>query len=183
MSQLSAKSKVIILLVGFVIFAVLMFFLVYPYFDKRNKDILAQINTKKLDLIILEREQKNFKQARTDIEDLRSKDYPPQELFSRDTKVVKEIKVLEGIANDYNLDFSLQVNGGVEDFKPVEGLTSELFIVPYSVTLEGAYNNVLKYLGSAQKTSFINHTTVVSIRAIEDGLVEAIIESNFYLQE
>lgn len=181
--QQSPRTKLILVIALFAAFVIFMFTFGYGILEGRNKAQLGVIEKRKLDLLVLEREQQNFRQGRLDIEELESKEYPPQELFSKDTKVVKEIKQLENLASDYNLEFTLGVTGGVETAEEATEVTSELLIIPYTITLEGAYLNLIKYLQAAEHTLFVNHTSEIRMTSQKGGTVRTQLFSRFYLKK
>lgn len=181
-TKLTARTKLFAVIIAFVVFAGFMFTYGYGIMEAQNRTQLDTINQKKLELLILEREQENFTQGKKDIAELQSKEYPPQELFSKDTKVVKEIKKLEELASRYSLEMSLSVTGSVETAEEATEVTSELLIVPYTLQLEGAYQNLQKFLQAAEHTAFINHVTQINVEAEETGMVRANLFSRFYLQ-
>ncbi|HMR55157.1 MAG TPA: hypothetical protein PKD34_01015 [Candidatus Doudnabacteria bacterium] len=182
MTKLSSKSKLIIVIGIFLGFAGIMFGFGYGILEARNQLRLDSVVEKGLELEILQREQRNFEQGKRDLVSLEEKTYPPQDLFSKDTRVVKEIRELEILAQQYNLEFELTVTGTSAEAAKAEGVSGELLIVPYQVAVEGAYNNILRYIEAAEHTTFINQTQSVSFTALEGNRTQAEIISQFYLK-
>ncbi len=183
MPKLSARLKLILLIAGFVVFTMLMFLYGYGIMERRNQSLLDNTLQKRLELEVLKREQKNFEQGKKDIATLDQKEYPPQDLFSKDTKVVKEIQKLEALAANYNLKISLSVSGTSKTAKKATGVSGDLLLVPYIVSLEGSYTNIVRYVQSAEHTSFINKTQAVRLAALQNGNVKATLNSEFYLKQ
>jgi hypothetical protein len=183
MKGINSKTKIILVVALFVIFAAGMFFFGYGILagsNQANADIVAQ---KRIELEVLEREQKSFEQGKKDLADLASSSYPPDELFSRDTKVVKEIQQLEAAAQRYSLDLSIAVTGSTKTAVKVPNTSGDLYAVPYTITLDGPITNVLQFMQTAERMPFITHAKDV---AISVGLAEkttTVISSEFYVKK
>lgn len=183
MIKLSSRGKLFIVILVFAFFAAGMFTYGYGIMESRNQNRLDIVNQKNLELELLIKEQKNSEQAKQDLEQLSQKVFPPQELFSKDTKVVKEIQVLEQLADRYNLELGLRVAGTSKNATKVAGVGSDLVLVPYVVTVTGAFNNILKYVESVEHTTFVTQVTSVDISAGLDGDTRAELSSEFYLKK
>ena len=183
MKKLSAKYKIIIVLAGFLLFAVGMFTFGYGILDKRNEALANTASQLKVEYDILQREQKSFQQGKKDVETLASKEFPPGELFSRDTKVVKEIQLLEQTAARYGVEMKLAISGTVKSAVKVPGTSSELLAIPYNMTLDGSFEDILKFIETSERLSFVTSANVVNITAIKQGQVRATISSEFYIKK
>ncbi len=182
MFVLTYRIKLFALLIGFAVFAALMFTYGYGIFEGRNQAQLDSVSKQNLELLVLKKEQLNFEQGKKDIAALSQKTFPPQDLFSKDTKVVKEIKILEDLAKQYGLEFDLQVSGTTKNAVKVPQVSGELFLVPYTVTVTGPFAGIQKYVEMAEHTSFINQTQNINLQAGEDGRTKATLKSVFYLK-
>lgn len=182
MLKLTSRVKLFLVIIGFALFAALMFTYGYDILDSRNQAKLESVSKQNLELQVLKKEQLNFEQGKKDIATLSQKTFPPQDLFSKDTKVVKEIKALEDLAKQYSLVFDLEVSGTTKTAVKVPGVTGDLFLVPYNVTITGTFNNIQKYIQVAEHTSFINQTQRITVQAGSEGKTRASLESVFYLK-
>lgn len=182
MTKLSSRVKLFISIFVFAAFAAMMFGFGYSILEGRNQSRLDVVNQKNLELLVLQREQQNFEQGKRDLANLLEKPYPPQDLFSKDTKVVGEIRKLEEIADRYSLEFTLQVAGSAAAAPKATGVSGELLQIPYSVTVIGGFNNILKYIEATEHTDFINQGQAVELTASAQGTTRAIINSQFYLK-
>lgn len=181
MFKLTSRIKLFLVLTGFGVFAAIMFTYGYGILESSNADKLGVVTKLSLEMQGLKKEQIIFEQGKKDIATLSEKIFPPQDLFSKDTKVVKEIKILEELAKQNGLEFDLQISGSTKTATKVPGITGELYLVPYSVTITGSFNNIQKYIEAAEHTSFINQTQDISIQAVE-GKTRTILNSVFYLK-
>lgn len=177
------KTKIILVVVGFIFFAAFMFFFGYGIIGNRNKDAADSIGKRKVELEVLQREQKSFEQGKIDLAELAKSAYPPDELFSRDTKVVKEVQQLEEIAQKYNLDMTLAVTGTADLADKVTGTTSDLYAVPYNITLVGSFSNALMFIQAAERLPFITHGKNISVTVGSEDKSHTVITSEFYIKK
>lgn len=183
MSKLSYRIKLFIVIIVFAVFAAVMFGFGYTILESRNTTRLDVVNKQHLELEVLQREQKNFEQGKKDLATLDQKTYPPSELFSKDTKVVKEIRTLEELADRYSLDLTLSIAGTSKNAIKAPGVASELFVVPYTVSVEGSFVNILNYIAATEHTSFVTHAQEVQITSMDNAKSRATITSQFYLKK
>jgi hypothetical protein len=183
MTPLSYKYRIYIAVTLFAIFAIGLFLFGYDIFGNRNAVLAQALTAKTKEYDELEQEQRSFELGQRDLKTLESKPFQPDELFSKDTKVVKEIKTLETIAAEQGIDFKLQVSGTSKDAKKVEKTKRELFAVPYTVTLEGSYEAVMKFMESIEHLNFATHVTGVSINALKGDQVRAVLTAQFYIKK
>ena len=106
--KLNSKIKIILVLVGFVLFTGAMFWFGYDIIGARNHALADSIAKQRVELNLLQREQKSFEEGKKDLAELAKSAYPPEDLFSRDTKVVKEIQQLEAVAQKYDIDLTFE---------------------------------------------------------------------------
>jgi len=183
MTKFSYKYKIIVAGIAFVLFALGMFMYGYNILDGRNEALADAAMQRAAELEMLRREQKSFEQGKRDLANLERRTLPPEELFSRDTKVVKEIRALEEIAARFGLTFKLSIAGSTKSAVLVPGAASELYVIPYTATLEGSYDELNNYLQEAEHLPFATHTTKVALSALEGGNVRAILSSEFYIKK
>lgn len=181
--QLTYKLKIILLLLAFAVFAVLMFFFGYAIMAGRNQSIADTVAQRRLELEVLQREQISFEQGKKDLAELENVLYQPDDLFSSDTRVVKEIQQLESTAQRFGVDLALSVAGTAAKAKKVEGTASELYAVPYTITLTGTFDNTLLFMQTAERLPFITHAKDISVSVIEGTEARTVISSEFYLKK
>ncbi len=183
MTKLTYRIKLFIVIILFAVFAGCMFGFGYNILESKNTTRLDIVNKQNLELEVLKREQKNFEQGKTDLASLAKKPHPPSDLFSKDTKVVKEIRILEEFADRYNLDLTMSISGSSKTAVKASGVSSELSVIPYTVVVVGPFVNILNYITSTEHTSFVTHTQGVQISSLGNGNSRAILESQFYLKK
>jgi hypothetical protein len=183
MKKISNKIKIIILAVGFIIFAFGMYLFGYSIMANKNQAIADTIAKSNVDLEVLLREQKSFEQGKKDLANLAKSQYPPDELFSSDTKVVKEIQQLESTAQKYSLRLEIKVPGAIKDAKVAPGTSGQLIAVPYIMTLEGSFDNILMFTQALERMQFATHVTSIALKVREDNLTTATYSSEFYIKK
>ncbi len=181
--KLSNKIKIIITVSAFAVFALMMYLFGFGIMANKNQVISDSLAQRNIELEVLRREQKSFEQGKIDLAIIDKSQYPPDELFSRDTKVVKEIQQLESAAQRYGLDLKISVSGSVKDAKPVEGTSSGLFVIPYTITVEGSPNNILMFMQATERMPFITHVKGFSIGVQSEDVTSAIFRSEFYIKK
>lgn len=183
MMQLSYKYKIIIALAVFVLFAAGMFFYGYGILESRNQILARAATERETEYQLLEVERKSFEQGQKDLTSLAKKNIPPSELFSKNTKVVKEIKILESIAAQNNVTFSLSISGTAKSALKAVGTTSEIYTIPYGATLEGSFDGIMKFMQQIEHLPFVTHVKQMNITALENGNVRSQLNSEFYIKK
>lgn len=182
MKGLSGKFKIISLIVGFALFILVMFLFGYGIMGDRNQSLAEDVSQRRLELEVLLREQRNFEQGKKDLAKLEEAMYPPDELFSRDTKLVKEIQQLEAAAQAYNLGMKISISGTTKTATKVATTTGELFSIPYTLTLEGAFSDTLMFMQTMEKLPFVTHGKEVSVSVGAENKSITVIASEFYIK-
>ncbi len=177
------RIKILVLVGSFFLFAFGMFFAGYGILSRLNQTLADGAAQRRLEYEVLVREQMTFEQGKKDFAELANKPYPPEELFSRDTKVVKEIKLLEETAAKFGVTLRLSVTGTTKTAPKVPGVSGELVLVPYTVTLEGAFENLIKYVQESEHLPFVTYTKVINLTALPDGTSRLTLNSDFYIKK
>jgi hypothetical protein len=176
------KSKIYLVTFIFFVIAAIMFLFVFGRLHDRNARLAAQVAAQRQTLEQLLQEQRSFTQGKKDLETLKTKPTQPDDLFSRDTRVVKEIKTLEDLSATYALDMNLQVSGTAKDAQKVKSSTQLLF-VPYSLTVTGPFDKVLAFLDSSEHLSFISPVKTLTLSAQQEGIVKTTLTADFYIKK
>lgn len=183
MKNLSFKYKIVIVVVLFLLFAIGMFTYGYNILFSKNQVLADAASQRRLEYDVLQREQLAFDQGKKDLTTLKGEPYPPENLFSKDTKVVKEIQVLEDQATRYELTLNLSISGTTKTASKATGVSGELYTVPYTVTLVGAFENIINYVQATEHLPYISYTKVVNMNAMDDNKVRLIMNSDFYIKK
>ena len=184
---LTNKVKIIILVAVFFLFALGMYLFGFGIMASKNQIVSDAIAQQNVELEVLLREQKSFEQGKKDLAILEKSQFPPDELFSSDTKVVKEIQQLEAAAQRYGLDMQITVAGTIKEAKAVDGTGSGLLAVPYTLAVKGDFNNILLYMQLAEHMPFVTHSKNLAITVSPTGAdgseTKATFNSEFYIKK
>lgn len=183
MKNLSNKIKIFLVAATFLLFAGGMFLYGYGILGARNQAIADSVTQRRLELDILQREQKNFEQGKKDLAQLESATYPPEQLFSNDTKVVKEIQQMEAAANLYNLQMELSISGTTKTAEKVPGAAEDLYVIPYTLTLNGTFNDTLLFTQATEHLPFVTQVKQVAVSVAKDDQATTIFTSEFYIKK
>lgn len=183
MAKLSYKIKLIILIGAFLLMSAGMFMYGYGILSARNQAIADSVAQQRRELGILEREQKSFEEGKKDLAQLASSSRPPAELFSSDTKVVKEIQQIEEVALRYDLDLDISVSGTAATAPKVPGTASDLYSIPYTITLDGSFEDTLLFIQSLEYMPFITHIKGLAFSVGAENVSRTTISSEFYIKK
>ncbi len=179
---MSYKSKIYIVIAGFVLLTLIMFLFVFGKLQERNLRLSTDVANQRRTLEQLAQEQKSYEQGKRDIESLAGKNIQPDELFSRDTRLVKEITTLEDLSQAYSLEMNMQIAGTAKDGQKTKS-SSEILSIPYTLTLTGPFDKVLSFLDSTENLQFITPVKTIAISAQKGGVVKATISADFYIKQ
>ncbi len=183
MKKLSAKNKIIILLLAWLILTAAMFSQLFKILDSQNQATLDSMAQERKDLVLLQDQDASYKKAQADLQELDGKNYQPEIFFTSDISLVNEIQTLEGLATKYNLKMQLSGVAGTIGTLTNAGTITAIGVVPYGITLNGDFYQVVNFIESLEHLSFITNPTDLSIRAADNGNVSANMTANFYLKK
>ena len=116
--HLSAKNKIIIIILAWLVLSFGMLTYVFKFLDSTNQQILDSMGQQKSILASLQAERESEMRAQRDLQELSQKLYQPEDFFSRDTTLVNEIKILENLGQKYNLKMQLSGVSGTINTAP-----------------------------------------------------------------
>jgi len=108
----------------------------------------------------------------------------PSDFFTSDVQLVKEIQHVEDIAKATNNELIITISGSAADSKPVKTSGSQLFEVPYTVTLTGTFPDALEFLHYYENSYFVSPVNAINVdnsSAAKPGQVKTTILASFYI--
>lgn len=183
MKKLNFKFKIFILIGLLVILIGGMFLFGFGIMAGRNQRLTDKLAQKTLELEVLKREQESFEQGKIDLAALDKASYPPEELFSSDTKLVKEIQQLESVAQLYSVGLITSISGTAEAAEKVQGTKGDLFIVPYTLTLTGDFDNVMLFIQAMEHLPFVTKVQQLTISTSGEVGSSTIVAAEFYIKK
>lgn len=122
-----------------------------------------------------------LEKMKKDLQALQNESIQSSDFFTSDTKLVNEIKYIEGIAQSTSTDLTISISGSADKAAEAVGTKSKLAVVPYTIGLEGAFQNTLNFMKYLENSYFISPVNGLSITADEAGLLTTRILTNFYI--
>lgn len=151
--------------------------------DTSNKALLLNIQNQKTEQLTLEAEQESYKKASQDLDRLKGEPYQPEDLFSKDTTLVSEIKEMEQLSQRLGVTYTLNGLSGTVQAAPKAKTQSELVMVPYSIAVNGEYASVLAFIQALENMDFITNVSTIAINGSKGDAVNASLTANFYLKK
>jgi len=182
MKGFSYKYKIYVLIAAVVMAALVFFGLIYGWVARSNEAVANGLTAKNQEYAEVLAEEQSYELGKKDLVTLQSKQLQPADLFSQDTKVVKEINTLETLAGSLGVKFNLSVSGTVKDAPKVPGVSSTLYTVPYTVTLEGPFDKVINFIETTEHLNFVTQTNALSMGPDDKGGVQATLTSAFFIK-
>jgi len=169
--------------VTFIITAGVLFGYVFPWFHNMNEGIAVRYAQKAAEHKALEAEQRSYEAGQADLHNLEKQPTKPSDLFSKDTRLVKEIQTLESLSSQNNLDMTLQISGTVTEAKRAPQSLSNIFLIPYTMTVVGDYGGIMKFMEEVEHTPFVTHINAVSFLAVTGSEVRATLNGGFFIKK
>ncbi len=142
---------------------------------------LQESNADQIDKLKDLREQvKTLQKIQEDLAKVEQQEVKPNDFFTGDTRLVNEIKTIELFALKSNLLETLTISGTADKATAVQSL-SGLAQIPYSISLQGSFPNVVKFIKYLENAYFISPVNALSVTYSEQGSVKATVLTNFYL--
>ncbi len=182
MHTISYKPKLIIGAIVFAVGMAVMFLLVVPQLQATLLSRQAKILDQKKTVLELRQERDNLERAKNDLEELTGKVLQPNDFFSKDTTLVSELARLEDRAKKMKVDLSLTVSGTVAAATKAK-TTSELYVVPITLRLSGAYADVVGYIDFLEHFSTIFTVRSITVATSTKDTVNANLTATVYLRK
>lgn len=162
--------------------ALVFFFFVYKWVESKNQAVADAVAVKNQEHAEVLAEQQSYEFGKRDLVALAAKPLQPDDLFSQDTKVVKEIKTLEALAQGLGIELTLQISGTIKTAPKLAGSTAQLYTVPYTVTLVGPFDKIVNFVESSEHLNFVTQTKAVAVGVASPSTVRATLTSEFYIK-
>jgi hypothetical protein len=182
MKPLSYKYKIYFLAAGTVVLAIIFFFFVYGSMNNRNQALADAMAKKEQEHEEVLAEQKSYESGKKDLETLQLKPFHPDDLFSQDTKVVKEIQTLEALGKNLGISFSLKVSGSASTATKLPKAAGQVLAVPYTMVVEGPFDKITNFVEATEHLPFITQVKNIQVSALSNTTVRATLFSEFYIK-
>jgi Tfp pilus assembly protein PilO len=183
MNNWPAKNKIFGLLVLWLGLITLMFFSLFGILDRQNLANLESMAQQRKDLAMLKAERESFTRAQQDLDLLAKKQYQPEDFFSKDVTLVKELRILEDWAD--RLGVKIQISGisGTIASVPKAKTQTSLAVIQYGISINGEFSQVLNYIQVLENLSFITSISSMNLNNSDRGNVSAGVTASLYLRK
>ncbi len=182
MTRYSYRSKIVIGLIVLAVFYGATFGYIYPVIDKKNAALVTDVEAHRKEFEELQSEKRSYELGQRDIILLKDKPIQPTGLFSTDKQVVSAVKLLEQIATESGVEFSLQVSGTVSSGIKAVGTGSDILTIGYTMKVVGAFGDIVTFIERVEHVPFVTHVQRVSLAASEESVI-ATLNAQFYLKK
>ncbi len=155
----------------------------FPAIDRSNRAVAANIAQEKSQMLDLETQEQSFLLAKRDLQDLAQQPIQPQDFFSQDVTLVKEIEELEALGKSENVHLTLGGISGTINSEPKAKTKSALYAVPYSITVNGSFADVVNYVQTLEHVDFVTALTSLSMAGSGGDNVTASMSATFYIRK
>ena len=183
MRNTSAKNKIYVICAVWIGLALLMFLYAFKILDKSNAALVANYSTQQHNFEVLKAEQNSYQQAKAELEKVKLEQYQPEDFFNTDVQLVEQLKTVEALGNSYNVQIILSGISGTIRTAVKAKTQSDLYQIPYSITLTGNFNDVLEALEAIEHLPFVNTLSNVSMGSGGGDTVTINLSAMFYLRK
>ena len=176
------RRKTQVLVLAWLTVIAVLFGYVFSLVDVSNQKILQEIQVQQLKYEQLLAEQKSYLLARQDLDKLATLRFRPDEFFSRDVQLVSEIRMLEELAENLEVDFNIGLAGEAKNLAKAPD-TSEELIVPYSLQLSGSFAHMIQYLEVMERLPFVTSVKTINFSPAAAGDVNLSLAAQFYIKK
>ena len=156
MKKFSAKNKIYLAVFVWLVLCASMFGYFFSILDGGNTVLISTIHEQKAELQQLQDEQKSFLKAQSDLKKVSSEPLQPTDFFSQDITLVHEIQSFEDLAKQTGVDITIGgVSGTIKTLNRAQ-TKSEVFTVPFGVTINGPLQNDVAFLDGMEHLAFLN---------------------------
>jgi hypothetical protein len=180
--QFRAKNKIYGALFLWLILSVFMASAGFGLVEKSTEDLNRKYADRMGELNRLKAENLSFIESKKDLADLRKKALQPEDFFSRDTSLVKEVEYLESLTAFLGLDFTLSgLSGTVKSAAKAKTNSADLVVLPYSISVDGSFSAVSSFIKTMEHLPFASQISAVNINAEAENKVRASFPATFYI--
>ena len=182
---MTPNSKIAIALVGWVVATAAMLFLVMP---KLGGDILEIQRSKATEYAELEKLRattRELQRLQEDLDAINQQPVGPEDFFTHDETLVREIQHVEKLAQETGNEIKIDISGTADKALQIQS-SSTLFQVPYTVTLKGRFDNLVRFMDLMENSYFVSPVSGFNIAinpAATDSTITTSIFSSFFIHK
>lgn len=181
MNKFNSQTKIYLLLTVWLVLVLFSVFYGFGLVNSVNQIKLNDIQAKKKEQLELEAEQKSYLSGKADLELLAKKTIQPEDFFSKDTSLVREIRELEAAAKRHSLELNFSIAGTSKVLTKAK-TKGELLIAPYSLGLTGNYSGLLGFLKEVEDLNYITYINNINLQTSGANKASLSAGANFFLK-
>lgn len=158
-----------------------MFLYGFKILDQSNRTALTQISKKKDQLLALQAEDKNYRLALQDLDEIKNKPIQPQDFFSEDITLVKQLEFLENLGNVRGVSLTLSGISGTIETVPKAATVSPLYAIPVTISLSGPFSKVVDSIENLENLGFAISLNSLNL-SNSGGTVNAGLNASLYIR-
>jgi Tfp pilus assembly protein PilO len=179
---LTSKVKIYAAATALALLCFAMFGYFFNIFDSSNALTLKNISENNKELKLLQDEELSYKLAKEDLEKMQKQTVKPQDFFSRDITLVNEIRTLEKLGEEMNVEFQLTgLSGTVKNAAKAKS-QGEIVSLPFSMNIVGSLEDCVAFLKTVENLGFIVSVSGISVGIASADQVSISLPASFYLR-
>jgi Tfp pilus assembly protein PilO len=180
---MSAIYKIYLTLAFWVGLSAFMFFYGFNVLGSVNVRAAADISRQKSQLLALQAQQQSYLLSQRDLQQMQAEKVQPEDFFSVDITLVKEIQTLEDLGKSLGVNLTLGGISGIVSPLPKGKSEVELYTLPYSISVSGTLEKTVDFIETLEHLGFITTLNSLSLSSSADGTVSASMGANFYIRK
>lgn len=176
-------AKIYVTLGVWALLVVFMFAFGFKIVENSNAQEQAKLVSLAAEMQQLQAERDSFNNAKKDLDKISQKDLQPENFFSQDVTLVKEVEFFEKLASQLGVKMNLSgPSGTVKSAAPVKSLSGQIISVPLNINITGTFSQVLEFAEVLENLPFAMQTYSLSIGTLSADQVSATFIGSFYLR-
>lgn len=177
-------AKIYITLGIWVLLVVFMFAFGFKIVENSNAQEQAKLVSLAAEIQQLQAERDSFNNAKKDLDKITQKTLQPEDFFSQDITLVREVKFFENLASQLGVKMNLSgPSGTVKSAASVKSLSGQIISVPLNLTITGSFNQVVEFAEVLEHLPFAMQVNSLSISTLSANQVSATFTGSFYLRK
>lgn len=125
----------------------------------------------------------SLEKMRQDLDTQKKEKVQASDLFSGDLDLVNEIKKMEDNAAKSGVKLTLTIPESADKAKPLKSSVSGLYVVPYTLLVDGDFPSYLKFVKYMENSFFVSPFNGMNLTVKEELGFEGLMQGNFYIKK
>lgn len=180
----NSLGKIYITLGIWALLVVFMFVFGFKIVENSNAQEQAKLASLVAEMHQLQAERDSFNNAKKDLDKIAQKTLQPEDFFSQDITLVREVEFFENLASRLGVKMNLSgPSGTVKSAAPVKSLSGQIISVPLNLTVTGTFSQVVEFAEVLEHLPFAMQVSSLSLSTLSANQVSATFIGSFYLRK